>query len=149
MNPKESPPVITFLPTAMILMVIGWGGLIAVTTLTTPSGGTRWLFFFTGVVALTGTALLPVAFLNRRFPSTPPPTPMVILRQALSAGIYLPILAWMRIGDVLIPSLAVLLGVGLVLIEWLLRLRERSQWRPEQSAREAKREISVEKVSDE
>jgi hypothetical protein len=32
---------------------------------------------------------------------------------------------------VLTPALALLLAVGLFLIEWLLRLRERSQWKPE------------------
>jgi hypothetical protein len=39
-------------------------------------------------------------------------------------------LAWLQIGRVLTPSLAFLLAVGFVLIEWLLRLREKSQWNP-------------------
>ena len=28
------------------------------------------------------------------------------------------------------PAIGALLAIGLVLIEWMLRLRERSQWRP-------------------
>ena len=116
-------------------MVLGWGGLYAILTLTTPSGGTRWALFFAGVLALTGTSLPAVAFLNRRFPSTPPPTPFVILRQAIWVGVYIPIMAWLRIGRVLTPSLALLLAIGLLLIEWLLRLRERSQWKPERDKR--------------
>jgi len=71
-----------------------------------------------------------VAFLNRRFPSQPTPTPGVILRQAIWFGIYVPTLAWLQIGRVLTPALALLLAVGLLLIEWLLRLREKSQWKP-------------------
>lgn len=130
---KSTPtswPVRHFILAALVLMLAGWGGLYFVLNYTQPSGGTRWLFFFAGVLALTGTALPFVAYLNRRFPSTPPPSPLVIVRQALWIGIYLPTLAWLRIGRVLTPSLALLLIAGLILIEWLLRMGERSQWKP-------------------
>jgi hypothetical protein len=129
----ESLPVRLFLPTAIILMLLGWGGLIAVIYLTEPSGGTRWALFFTGVLALTGTALPLVAYLNRRFPSNPPASTGIILRQSIWIGIYLPTLAWLQLGRVLNPFLALLLGVGLLLIESLLRMRERAQWKPEGS----------------
>ena len=134
METHSSPRVISILPTAVILMLIGWGGLFAVTTLTDPSGGTRWLFFFTSVLALTGTILPLVAFLNRRFPSNPPPSHLVILRQALWFGLYFATQAWLQVGRVLTPALALLLAVGLAIIEWLLRLRERSQWKPDRKA---------------
>jgi hypothetical protein len=52
------------------------------------------------------------------------------LRQAIWVAIYLPTLAWLQIGRVLTPAMALLLAIGLILIEWLLRLRERSQWKP-------------------
>ncbi len=81
-------------------------------------------------MALTGMALPVAAFLNRRFPSLPPPTPGVILRQAIWFGIYLPTLAWLQIGRMLTLPLAVLLALGFLMIEYLLRLRERSQWKP-------------------
>jgi hypothetical protein len=54
------------------------------------------------------------------------------VRQAVWVGIYIPILLWLRIGRLVNPSLAILLAAGLILIEWLLRLRERSVWKPEQ-----------------
>ena len=79
---------------------------------------------------MTGTALPAVAFLNRRFPSNPPATTSVILRQAIWVGIYGPTLAWLQIARVLTLALALLLLLGLGVIEWLLRLRERSQWIP-------------------
>lgn len=134
MESSTSPPVRIFLPAAVILALVGWIGLAYVFIFTRPTVGPRWLFFFLSVLALTGTALPAVAFLNRRFPSTPPPTTAVILRQALWVGIYFPTLAWLQIGRVLTPALAMLLLLGFVLIEWLLRLRERSQWKPEGSS---------------
>jgi len=63
--------------------------------------------------------------------SNPPPTSGVVLRQAIWVGIYLTTMAWLQIGRVLSLALAVLLALGFVLIEWLLRLREKSQWNPE------------------
>lgn len=131
----SSPPVRSFLPAALILALSGWAGLVYLVVYTLPTVGPRWLFFFLTVLALTGTALPFVAFLNRRFPSLPPPTPGVVLRQALWLGIYGTALAWLQIGRVLTPALAALLAIGLILIEWLLRLRERSQWRPEAKRR--------------
>lgn len=131
MNSSHTPPVKAFLPAAVILAVIGWGGLIYVFIFTLPTVGPRWLFFFLSVLAVTGTTLPVVAFLNRRFPSVPPATAPVVLRQALWMGIYIPTLAWLQIGRVLTPSMALLLLLGFILIEWLLRLRERSQWKPD------------------
>lgn len=130
MDTRIPPPIRTFLPATVILMILGWGGLIAVLAFSSPNGGTRWAFFFSAVLALTGTVLPGVAYLNRRFPSTPPPTPGTIVRQALWVGIYFPILAWLQIGRVLVPAMALLLAAGFILIEWLLRLRERAQWKP-------------------
>ena len=132
MDSRPSPPSVrSFLPAALILMLLGWGGLAYVVFGTVPSGGTRWAFFFTGVLAITGVALPIVAYLNHRFPSMPPPSPAVIVRQAIWIGIYFPTLAWLSIGRVVNLSLALLLAAGLILIEFLLRLRERSQWKPQ------------------
>lgn len=130
MDPDQSPSVRSVLPAAFFLGLTGWLGLAAVLLFTLPNIGPRWLFFFTSVLAITGSMLPVVAFLNRRFPSTPTPTPGVIVRQATWMGIYFPTLAWLQIGRVLTPALALLLAVGLILIEWLLRLREKSQWKP-------------------
>jgi hypothetical protein len=46
-------------------------------------------------------------------------------------GIYGATLAWLQIGRVLTGALAVLLLIGLGLMEFLLRMRERSQWKPQ------------------
>lgn len=111
-------------------MVTGWGGLAALILSTLPTVGPRWLFFFLAVLALTGTALPVMAFINRRFPSQPAPTSAIIVRQSLWVGVYGATIAWLQIGRVLTPTLAILLAAGLVLIEFLLRFSEKSQWKP-------------------
>src|SRR4030043_1524949 len=122
MKSNSSPRVANFLPAALFLFIIGWGGLIALTITTLPTVGPRWLFFFLCVLAITGTTLPITAFLNRRFASTPPPTYFVVVRQALWFAVYLSTLIWLQLGRVLNPALAVLLAIGLCLIEFLLRL---------------------------
>jgi len=130
MESSMTPPVRTFLPAAFVLCLIGWGGLIYLVFFTVPTVGPRWLFFFLGVLAITGTALPAVAFLNRRFPTVPPATPGMVIREAIWVGLYLTTLAWLQLGRVLNLALAFLLAVGFIAIEILVRLRERSQWKP-------------------
>lgn len=127
---QTSPPVRNFIPASIILVLIGWGGLYALISYTYPTVGPRWLFFFLGVLAITGTAMPVIAFLNKRFPSNPPVSPSVIIRESIWFGIYFPTLAWLQLGRVLTPALVLLLAVGLLAIEVLLRMRERSQWNP-------------------
>jgi hypothetical protein len=129
MKSNTSPRVANFLPASIFLFIVGWGGLIALILTTLPTVGPRWLFFFLCVLAITGTTLPITAFLNRRFPSTPPPTYWVVVRQALWFAIYASTLTWLQMGRVLNPALAVLLAIGLGLIEFLLRLSEKSQWK--------------------
>jgi len=130
MSSNTSPRVANFLPAALFLFIVGWGGLIALVIATLPSVGPRWLFFFLCILAITGTVLPITAFLNRRFPSTPPPTAMVVVRQALWFAIYGATLVWLQMGRVLNAALAILLAIGLGLIEFLLRMSEKSQWKP-------------------
>ncbi len=130
METQPSPPVTRFLPAALVLAIAGWGGLLWLFQYTLPTVGPRWMFFFLFILALTGTALPFVAFLHRRFPSAPPASAAVVLRQAIWFGVYSSTLAWLQYGRVLTSALAILLLIGFILLEWLLRLRERSQWRP-------------------
>ena len=130
MKSNTSPRVANFLPAALFLFIIGWGGLIALIITSLPTVGPRWLFFFLCVLAITGTILPITAFLNRRFPSTSPPTALVVVRQALWFAVYGATLVWLQMGRVLNPALAILLAIGLGLIEFLLRLSEKSQWKP-------------------
>jgi hypothetical protein len=129
-KPSPTISVVHFLPSAIFLIVVGWGGLYALIQLTSPNGGTRWLFFCLLIMGVTGLILPLAAWLNARFPSSPPVTNFIVIRQALWGGVFMAIVAWLQIGRVLNPAMALLLAVGLIIIEWLLRLRERSQWKP-------------------
>jgi len=120
----------SFLPLSIILTVTGWLGLFIVLRYTVPTLGPRWLFFFLGVLALTGPAIPIVYFLNKRFPSDPPVEDMVILRQSLWVGVFGSTVAWLQLGRVLTSGLALILAAVFVLIEFLLRLFERSRWNP-------------------
>jgi hypothetical protein len=124
----------TYMPLALALTIVGWVGIIIIIQATLPNLGPRWLFFFFGVLALTGPAVPITYFLNIRFPSDPPVEGMVILRQALWVGVFGSTIAWLQLGRVLSPVLALVLAGVFVLIEFLLRLFERSRWKPKQES---------------
>ena len=130
MQRSNSPSILTFLPAGFFLMLIGWSGLAALVWYTPPTVWPRWLFFFLSVLAFTGTTIPVVAFLNIRFPSTPPATIGTVMRQALWVGIYFSTLEWLRIARVLSVAIALLVAAAFIAAESLLRVRERSQWKP-------------------
>jgi hypothetical protein len=130
MSPARTPSPLAFLPTALILLLVGWGGLALLVNFTLPTLWPRWLFFFLILCAFSGIGLPVAAYLNYRFPSDPPARVQVILRQALWLGIFATTVAWLQYGRVLSWGLALILALGFVAIEWFLRLRERSQWLP-------------------
>ncbi len=130
MNTQKLPSFWSFLWICLVLSVIGWGGLVLLVFLSLPTLGPRWLFFFLFTLAFSGLALPVAYFLNRRFPSEPPADGSVVLREGMWCGVYFSLLAWLQMGRVLTPGLAVVLAVGLVLVEFLLRLGERSQYSP-------------------
>ncbi len=56
----------------------------------------------------------------------------MVLRQAIWVGIYGSILAWLQLGRVLTSTWVVVLAVVLIAVESLLRLWERSRWKPKE-----------------
>jgi hypothetical protein len=118
-----------YLPSTLALLIIGWGGIAALFYFSLPLVWSRWGFFVFGIMALTGTALPFVYFLNRRFSSDPPPESNVIVRQAIWAGVYVATLAWLQLGRLV--TLYVILGLagGIVAAEYFIRLREKANWK--------------------
>jgi hypothetical protein len=115
---------------AILLAAFGWLGLILIMQGTLPTVGPRWLFFFCLMAAATGTALPFVRLLRRRFSSDKSPSAAIIMRQSLWVAFFVTLCAWLAMNRSFSLPLAFLLGVGLVIIEWLVRLLERSAWRP-------------------
>ncbi len=115
---------------ALILILIGWGGLIYLVTQTLPFVWSRWGFFVLTLMGITG-ALLPIVyFFHRRFPDQPPADANVITRQALWFGIYGATLAWLQLGRLVTVYVILGLAIGLIAIEYFIRMRERAHWTP-------------------
>lgn len=102
------------------MAIIGWPTLFLVFVGTRPTIGPRWLFFFLWTLAVTGTALPFVWFLQRRFGGRRLPSPSVLLRRAMGVGLYASLMAWLQVNRSLDLSLAVLLAGGLLSFEWIL-----------------------------
>lgn len=82
---------------------------------------------------MTGSGLPVIVFLNIRFPSYPPIDTPVVIRQACWIGVFSGVIAWLQLGRILTPAIGVIIAVGLVVIEGLIRLREKSKWNPASS----------------
>jgi hypothetical protein len=113
---------------AILMAVVGWGGLWLLITTTLPTAFPRWLFFVFLYLAVTGTVLPFVRFLNLRFAHADSlPSSGVILRQSVWVGLFVAACAWLQIPRVLNPVIAVFLAISLVVIEVFLRVREQDQ----------------------
>ena len=126
----QSPSVIKFVPAAILLGGLGWTAVVWLFINAVPyAAGVRWLFFLFFFLAVSGSALPGVAFLNRRFPGRIPATQTVILRQSAWIGLYAAAIAWLQIGKLVTFATAALLAVGLLVLELVFRLREIGGWR--------------------
>ena len=126
----SQPTVKSFLPSALFLSITGLSGLVFLFVYTIPTMGPRWLYFFFSVLAITGIFLPLAAFLNKRFPTKPPVRRGAVLREASIVGVFFATLSWLQLGRVLTPGMGLLLAGGLMLVEILIRLREKSRWEP-------------------
>ena len=132
---KDNPftSLIPFLILSLVLAMIGISGLAYVIFLTLPTLGPRWLFFFFLVIGISGLSLPIISFLHVRFQSNPPVTAGVIIRQSIWTGIFSGLIAWLQLGRVLNSPRAVFLATGFIIIEVLLRMRERSRFKPKET----------------
>lgn len=122
--------IFPILITSFILVLIGWGGLYLLMQTSQPYLGARWLWFFLFTIATAGTALPLVFLFNKRFPSKPAIQTPALIRQAILAAVYFDLLAWLQLGRILNPILAIILAVGLIIIENLIRMVEKARWQP-------------------
>ena len=115
---------------SLVLILVGWGGLFLLINYTRPSVWPRWGFFVLTFMAVTGTILPIVYFFHRRFPEQTPAEADVIVRQAMWFGVYAATLAWLQLDHFVTVYVILGLAGGLVAIEYFMRLREKSHWKP-------------------
>jgi hypothetical protein len=121
----EKPTFRPYLLPILVLLIGGWGGLALLLNYSLPTLWPRWGFFALLVLALTGAAL-PVSYWVNSLFATPAADPRVVTRQSIWVGIYFAVLAWLQIGRFLTFSIGLWLALGLIALEYLLRLRETS-----------------------
>ncbi len=126
----EPLPFKPFGVSALLLMLVGWGGLFGLLYFSVPLVWFRWGFFALLILALSGTVLPVVYFFHRRFPASPPAEPNVIVRQAVWFGVYGATLSWLQLGRLVTVYVVLGLAGGLIAIEYFIRLRERAHWKP-------------------
>ena len=123
------PEQAALIVTALLMAVTGWVGLWMLITTTLPTAFPRWMFFVFLYLAVTGTALPFVRYLNARFTRADDGSPAmgVVLRQSIWVGLFVVACAWLQIPRVLNPVIALILALSLVVIEWFLHMREGGQ----------------------
>ena len=130
MEPRPNSSFRPYLSSAISLFVLGWGAAALTVSSLTPTVWARWLLFFGGTLGLTGLAMPVTWFLNLRFPSDPPAGSTVIVRQAIWAGVYGALLVWLQQARLVTLWIGLGLAIGLVAIEYLVRMREKARWQP-------------------
>jgi len=130
-KPDQLPRFAPILTTSLILFLLGAIGLAVLILFTLPTLGPRWLLFFLVTLVASGLALPAAYYLHKRFPSVPAANAAVLLREAIWFGVYVDLLLWLQLGRVLNFALGSFIGIGLALIEILIRMREKSRFTPE------------------
>lgn len=126
-TPSLPPDHIGLLVASVVMMIVGWGGLYRLVHVALPRiGGELWLFFILLLVAITGTAIPVVRYLNVRFTPLDVDVPPggVIVRQSIWIGLFVVTCAWLQIPRALSLPLAIFLILVLVVVEVFLRSRE-------------------------
>jgi hypothetical protein len=131
---KMPPDHVGVMIAGVVMMIDGWGGLYMLVTTMLPRVGQRWLFFVLLHIAVTGTVLPFVRYLNMRFTPIDAPLPPggVLVRQSVWIGLLVITCAWLQIPRVLNPPIAFFVALVFLVIEVFLRSREIAAERDEE-----------------
>lgn len=119
------PPFGKILLTSLVLLVIGGSGLAYIVFYMEPHLGPRWLLYFFLTLAGSGFAM-PIAYIfQRRIAKNHVPA-NVLIREAVFFAVFLDLILWMQIGRIVSNLVIFLLAVGLILLEFFLRVAEKA-----------------------
>ena len=132
MRKSYLPPFGKILISAIFLTILGGGGLAFIFIFLEPTLGPRWMFFFFITIIGAGIAL-PISFLiQRRFANQVVPW-KVIIREAILFGIFLALTSWLQLGRILTNLTTVIIAVGFMLLEMLLRMAEKATFKADEN----------------
>ena len=129
---KFLPPFGKIFIIALFLSIIGGSGLLFTLLFLEPRLGPRWLFFFFLVIFGAGAALPLTFVIQRRFANQVVQS-NILIREASLFGIYLALLAWLQLGRVLNNLIVVIIGIGFLLFEMLLRMAEKATFKADEN----------------
>ena len=112
---------------ALLMFILGWGGLAHLVVTTRPRiGGELWLFFILLQIAVTGTAIPFVRLLSQRLARLDNPAPLtgLVVRRSVWIGIIVVTCAWLMIPRYLSLPIMLIVILLFVVIEAFLRNRE-------------------------
>jgi Flp pilus assembly protein TadB len=88
-------------------------------------------FFFLSIIGA-GIALPFCYLIQRRFANQVVPG-KVLIREAILFGVFLALVAWLQLGRVLTNLIIVIIAVGFVLLEMLLRMAEKATFKADEN----------------
>ena len=112
---------------ALLMVIVGWGGLAHLVFNTRPRiGGEIWLFFIFLQIAVTGSAIPIMRLLGQRLAHTPDGEPHtgVVVRRSVWVGIIAVTCAWLLIPRYLTLPILLILVLLFLVIEIFLTNRE-------------------------
>lgn len=121
---KKTLDITTVIISSFYLILIGGIGVYAIINFTYPYLWQRWLFFGAVILLGTGLSLPVVTFINTVISSRHIAVREIIVRESVGAGVYFGFLFWLAIGRLFTIPLAIAFGLILIVVDYLLRIRE-------------------------
>jgi len=127
------PPFGKILISSVFLTILGGGGLAFIFIFYEPTLGPRWMFFFFLTIIGAGIAL-PISYLIQRRFANQVILSKVLIREAIFFGVFLALIAWLQLGRILTNLIIILISIGFILIEMLLRMAEKATFKADENA---------------
>jgi hypothetical protein len=128
MRKSYLPPFGKVLTTSIFLILIGGSGLVFIFAFFEPTLGPRWMFFFFITIFGAGIAL-PMSYLIQRRFASQFVSGRVLIREAILFGVFLSLAAWLQLGRILSNLIVVVIAIGFLLLEMLLRMAEKATFK--------------------
>jgi len=127
------PPFGKILISSVFLTILGGGGLAFIFIFYEPTLGPRWMFFFFLTIIGAGVAL-PISYLIQRRFANQVIQDKVLIREAIFFGVFLALIAWLQLGRILTNLIIVIISIGFILLEMLLRMAEKATFKADENA---------------